>query len=174
MGTNRPIFKLAFFFPLEKRAIWDLPALTQPPATCSLSFAVTIFLALIWYHLSRLHPELPWLWRWASGSCYRADIRVGRSQARKFSFADFQVAVYCLWLTLGVEDSKKLGGSWGIFLGACWKAHTFHCTPKLIRALGSPGLFPSHDIAQWVLNPCFFKDRVRAASQSVGCIHGGL
>lgn len=37
----------AFFFPLEKQAIRDLPALAQPPAASLSPFPATVFLALI-------------------------------------------------------------------------------------------------------------------------------
>ena len=89
----------AVFFPEENRLsetcwLWPnpRPPPSPPPASPASSsslllspFSATIFLALIWYHLNQLHPELPEHLRRDSGSRYRSFTRVGQPQARKFS-----------------------------------------------------------------------------------------
>ena len=167
--ASRRIFKL-FFFPRRKTGYQRLAgsdqischSLLHPPTSPSSSFSllspfsVTIFLALIWYHLNQLHPELPEHLRRDSGSRYRSFTRVGQPQARKFSLG---------WLPGGrfelFSRADPAGeDSWEELRhipGASLQAPTSYPTPKLTVPWPLLGLLTSCWVAYLLQAPVFWR-----------------
>lgn len=97
------------------------------------------------------------------GSYYRVFISVGRSQARKFSLGWFPGGRLKPWLTPG--GLRTPGRTWGIFLRARSKTHTFHPNTQAHGPALSwtASIILSHLVT---LNSCVLEGPVTATFQS--------